>query len=273
MGIVGISEFSFGYAFLYEQTRARWRNLRAAPILPSLQAESDEGWDARLPLNGTDVYYQFKITDYLWRGNAKYIADDTYDGPYYRFPLYRKDGSRQHRRLFAHAQANPETYYVAPEFADTDTFNTAFLASRITRSCRLIPVRDTEDIDDDIQHYITFREGAPDWNQHSKRHRGNFSIRGQNVEALYRETTSRWRRIDLDFAAELFHKMVSVTTELIASEGPESTPTSALFDFNPENRSRAATLLRVSQILSSFFGATLVIVGTPPPEEQRGAGA
>jgi hypothetical protein len=116
-------------------------------------------------------------------------------------------------------------------------------------------------------------EGAPDWNQHSKRHRGDFSICGQNVEALYRETASRWRRIDRGFVAELFHKLVSVTTELIASEGPESTQTSALFDFNPENRSRSATLLRVSQILSSFFGATLVIVGTPPPGEQRGAGA
>jgi hypothetical protein len=33
---IGISEFTFGYAFLYEQTQANWGNLKAAPVLPSL---------------------------------------------------------------------------------------------------------------------------------------------------------------------------------------------------------------------------------------------
>ena len=58
MAITGISEFSFGYAFLYEQTRRNWGTLRAAPILPSLQKEADEGWDANLPTHGVDYYYQ-----------------------------------------------------------------------------------------------------------------------------------------------------------------------------------------------------------------------
>ena len=78
MATIGISEFAFGYAFLYEQTRNNWGNLQAAPILPSLQKEKDEGWDARLPLTGTDFFYQFKLSDHLSRGNAAYIADGTY---------------------------------------------------------------------------------------------------------------------------------------------------------------------------------------------------
>lgn len=81
MGITGISEFSFGFAFLFEQTNRNWANLTAAPILPSLQQEADTGWDARLPLNATDFYYQFKLSDYLWNGNAKYIQDGTYNSP------------------------------------------------------------------------------------------------------------------------------------------------------------------------------------------------
>ncbi|MFB3779402.1 MAG: hypothetical protein ACE141_17420 [Bryobacteraceae bacterium] len=263
MGIVGISEFSFGYAFLYEQTQAQWQNLRAAPILPSLQAERDQGWDAQLPLNGTDFYYQFKITDYLQRRNAKYMTDGTYDGPYYRFPLYRKNGSRQHRRLFAHAQVNTDTYYVSPEFADADTFNAAFLAGGITASCRLIPVRDTTDIDDDDQHYITFREGIPEWNQHSKRHRGNFSVSGGSIESVYRETARRWRPIDERFAVELFHKTVSMSSEILAGETAGRAESRTLFDFHVEDQSRSATLRRVSEILSSVLGATLVIVGAP----------
>ena len=61
MATIGISEFTFGYAFLYEQTRKNWANLKAAPVLPSLQKEKDEGWDAHLPLQGVDFYYQFKL--------------------------------------------------------------------------------------------------------------------------------------------------------------------------------------------------------------------
>jgi hypothetical protein len=48
MATIGISEFTFGYAFLYEQTRKNWTNLKAAPVLPSLQKEKDAGWDAEL---------------------------------------------------------------------------------------------------------------------------------------------------------------------------------------------------------------------------------
>jgi len=39
MAEIGISEFTFGYAFLYEQSQANWGGLTAAPILPSLQQE------------------------------------------------------------------------------------------------------------------------------------------------------------------------------------------------------------------------------------------
>ena len=132
MAAIGISEFTFGYAFLYEQTHANWQSIKAAPVLPSLQQEKDLGWDAHLPLKGTDFYYQFKLSDYLWRANASYIADKTYGGPYYRLSLHRKDNNRQHRRLKRHAQSNPNTFYVAPEFNSVETFNTAFLAHQIT---------------------------------------------------------------------------------------------------------------------------------------------
>ena len=81
MAQIGISEFTFGYAFLYEQTHANWSGLTAAPVLPSLQQEQDAGWDAHLPLAGTDFYYQFKLSDYLSRSNALYIADGTYATP------------------------------------------------------------------------------------------------------------------------------------------------------------------------------------------------
>ena len=65
MAIIGISEFTFGFAFLYEQTVAKWGRLTAAPILPSLFQEAQDPWDAHLPVSGTDYYFQFKLSDYL----------------------------------------------------------------------------------------------------------------------------------------------------------------------------------------------------------------
>jgi hypothetical protein len=68
---IGISEFTFGYAFLYEQTQANWSDLKAALVLPNLQQEELQGWDARLPLTGTDFYYQFtRDKSFLQSGRA-----------------------------------------------------------------------------------------------------------------------------------------------------------------------------------------------------------
>ena len=120
MVALGLSEFTLGYAFLYEQTQRSWQELRAVPILPSLQQEASTGWDAQLPLVGKDYYYQFKLSERLSRSNAKYIKDGTYPGPYFRSALHKASGNRQHRRLKDHAQTNPDTYYVAPEVSNLD---------------------------------------------------------------------------------------------------------------------------------------------------------
>ena len=61
MVALGISEFTFGFAVLQEQTRQQWGNLKAVPILPSLRQEEEKGWDAHLPTRGIDYYYQFKM--------------------------------------------------------------------------------------------------------------------------------------------------------------------------------------------------------------------
>ena len=46
---IGISEFTYGFAFLFEQVNANWIGVDAAPILPSLQTEQMSGWDVSIP--------------------------------------------------------------------------------------------------------------------------------------------------------------------------------------------------------------------------------
>ena len=243
MAIVGLSEFTFGFGFLYEQAAANWAGLKAAPILPSLQQEQDVGWDARLPLQGTDYYYQFKLSDYLSRGNAKHIRDNTYDGPYYRFHLHKKNNNRQHQRLREHCADNPLTYYVAPEFNDLADFNASFIAKELRERSRLIALTDCDDIADGEQHYVTFREGQEGFTQHSVRKRHEHTSFGKDLPELYRRTEKEWTPIDKGFAERLFEKTRAVINRNLEREEPAFIRQELrLLDFVPQQATRREVL-------------------------------
>jgi hypothetical protein len=263
MAEIGISEFTFGYAFLYEQTQANWGNLKAAPVLPSLRQEELQGWDAQLPLNGTDFYYQFKLSDYLWRGNATYIRDVTYNSAYYRLWLHRRNNNQQHWRLKQHSVANPNTFYVAPEFNSIEEFHTRFLARQITSNCRIIPLTLCDDITDSEQHCITFQSGNPAWILHSepRRHEGSFT--GRELRALYEGSSRQWQSIDVGFAERLLDKTQEVARRVVADEEPQRLQlVRPLLDEGVIERDRSHLLLRVADILSVTLGVTLVLVGS-----------
>jgi hypothetical protein len=263
MATIGISEFAFGYAFLYEQTRNNWGSLKAAPVLPSLQKEKDEGWDAHLPLIGVDFFYQFKLSDHLSRGNASYIADGTYNGPYYRISLHRRHNNLQHRRLRQLAATQPNVYYVAPEFDTLDDFNSAFLAGQIAQRSRLIPLRDCRDFNDDVQHHITFQINQPSWNEHSERVFHEKSFTGRELQRLYERSRESWRPIDRRFAATLFERVATAAESEFRSEARHlSTAARALLSDGGANSGRNDLLLRAAQIASVVFGATLLLVGS-----------
>jgi hypothetical protein len=259
MAEVGISEFSFGYAFLFEQTQANWGNLKAAPILPNLKQEAYVGWDAQLPLKGTDFYYQFKLTDYLWHGNAEYLADGTYTSAYYRFRLNRRNGSEQHRRLKRLSVSNPQTYYVTPEFNSMDEFNASFLAQQISAKCRIIPLSQCLDVTDGDQHCITFQPGDPAWEFHSERSRREHSYRGEEIGTLYRGSQSRWQPINVEFAEGLLERTRAIAREVTAEEGRQ---TPSIIDEKLTDQNRTHLLIRAAEILSVTLGVTMVLVGS-----------
>ena len=264
MAEIGISEFTFGYAFLFEQTQANWGDLRAAPILPSLQQEELQGWDARLPLNGVDFYYQFKLSDYLFRGNATYIRDGTYDRPYYRLWLHRRNNNQQHRRLRQHCITNPNTYYAAPQFDSIEEFNARFLARQITANCRIIPLTMCDDIADGEQHCITFQRADPAWIFHSEPRRRDKSYTGEELGTLYRESSRQWQRIDVHFTEQLLEKTREIARRVIVEEEPERAQlVRPLLDEAQVGRERRDLLLRIADILSAALGVTLVLVGSP----------
>ena len=270
MVAIGISEFTFGYAFLHEQTVRNWEELKAAPILPSLHEESKLGWDARLPLRGDDYYFQFKLTDYLYRRNAKYIRTGIYSRPYCRIALNRRNANQQHRCLKALAERFPNTYYVAPEVCSKEEFDRLFLNRRITEGSRLIPVDQCKEIHDSDQHFITFQEGLERWIEHSEKEIHEHSILGSNIAELY--NGSHLRTIDDEYIREVFVKIKNIAIETVDGDlmespvrgrfhGRNSDAIDGLWNYDPSDRPRDEVLVRISHILSAHFGATMVIVG------------
>jgi hypothetical protein len=268
----GISEFTFGFAFLHEQTLFNQGNLRSAPILPSLQQEADDAWDARLQVRGADLYYQFKLTDYLFNHNAKFIGDGTYVGPYYRIALHKRDRNRQHRRLRRHCRRKPRTYYVAPEFNGFDAFNHGFLMRQISQQSRLISLRQCHDINDDDQHYITFQAGDPAWLQHSEPKRSSESFSGKDLGSILESTRESWRPIDLRYAQALYEDVVSDVEAEAHEEGARALDqVSGLLSPVLGDRSTRTYLRTAADLLSIAYGLTLVLVGEAPrgdPEER-----
>ncbi len=270
MVAIGISEFTFGYAFLHEQTVRNWDDLRAAPILPSLHEESKVGWDVRLPLRGEDYYFQFKLTDYLSRRNAAYIRSGDYDRPYCRVALHRRNANQQHRLLKALAERFPNTYYVAPEVCSKEEFDRLFLNRRITEGSRLIPVNQCKEINDNAQHYITFQEGIQNWIEHSEKEFHEYSILGSNIAELYKG--SQLRSIDDEFFGEIFARIKRTMFESgrdyrmgdsssYRLQIAEDYPNDELWNYDPANRPRREVIDLISQVLSTYFGTTMVIVG------------
>jgi hypothetical protein len=263
MVTIGISEFTFGYAFLHEQTTNHAYNLRAAPILPSLQEEHNFGWDARLPLIGMDYYYQFKLSDHLIRPNAKFIKDGTYHDSYYRIALHRHNSNRQHQRLKELSGTNPNTFYITPEFNTLDEFNAAFLNNQIVSQSRLIPLNECDEITDSEQHYITFQQGQEEWILHSEKKIYKKSMFGKNIFTVYEESRPNWRPLDNKYSINLFNNISKTVFTVIDKE--ERTPEKKkmkLLEFDPQQSTKSQTLLQTSQVLSIFFGVILVLVGT-----------
>lgn len=262
---IGISEFTFGYAFLYEQTHAHWGNLTAAPILPSLQQEQNLGWDANLPVDGTPFFFQFKLSEYLFRSNAHFIQDGTYVTPYYRISLHPRDNNRQHRLLRAHSAQSPNTFYVAPELNAFAHFNTYFLDHTLTQHTRLIPLTDCDDIaiTDKTQHYITYLHGNPAWDFHSERSHKERSFFGADLAKVYRDSESVKRPITTGFARTLLDQTIAVIRGL----PNEGIPGDWLIDRRlleapTTGEGRRVILQRVADLTAAVFGVTMVIVGS-----------
>ncbi|MBI2872621.1 MAG: hypothetical protein HYY00_05455 [Chloroflexi bacterium] len=192
------SEFSYGFAFTYSFLK-NLPGIRSAPVLPSLLSEGQQGgFDLKLDYPGMPVFFQFKLSDYLIRSNAKLWQ--FYGRPYYRVEITSLRRSKQHNLLKRLAtNVTRDVFYAAPLFTSAGAFNQAFLADEVDARSAWISLERLPYLKDYGQHYVTFADPhRPKWN-----------------------TTEPPEELDADFSSE--HLLADVRRRIETRNIPEIT--------------------------------------------------
>lgn len=157
-----ISEFSYGYAVTEELVASHKARIVAAPTFPSLYEEGKTGggYDVKIPIVGTPVFLQFKLSDCLKTANAKEHGTLSLGLPYYRMHLRPLKHSQQHQLLLDLEKSGESVYYIAPEFHTPSELNRHYLASNVVANSAAFAPSAIGVLPDDDEHYVVFEKGS-----------------------------------------------------------------------------------------------------------------
>ena len=156
------SEFSYGYAATEELVAKHKASLIAAPLFPSLydEGKAGGGYDVKIPIAGTPVFLQFKLSDQLERKNAKEHRDGLLGIPYFRMHIRSNKHSDQHNLLLMLEASGETFYYIAPEFHRPQELNDFYLRSLVVTNSAAFRPSAIGPMPDDDEHYVVFEKGS-----------------------------------------------------------------------------------------------------------------
>lgn len=122
--------------------------------MPTQIEEYNVGYDARIRLDARvqPLYFQFKISEFLSRKNAREYSD--FSGPYYRFKIWPEDRSPQHNSLVDLSKDGSFVAYSAPLFCTEKEFG-CYQNDVLTHSV-LVPCRGLPKNHGNERHFITY---------------------------------------------------------------------------------------------------------------------
>lgn len=164
-----LSEFTYGFGLSRELYNTLQQHGITAPIFPSLQLELALPSDLSFSIRGVPVFLQFKLSEALTTGRARYWSH--YRQLYYQFRLYPFRRSPQHNRLVSLSKSFPLVFYCAPLFHTYMEFSNYFGAGTIWLNTKWIYLDGLKTIRGYAKHSITYSRSDPPW-QHSDRHMG-----------------------------------------------------------------------------------------------------
>lgn len=274
-----ISEFSYGYAVTEELVAKFGAKVIAAPVFPSLYEEGKKGgYDVKIPLRGSPIFLQFKLSDRLKRSSAKEHQAGLISIPYYRMHLRPLKHSDQHNLLLELEQDGETVFYIAPEFHLPGELNTFYLSRTVVSNSSAFSPLDIGKLPDDNEHYVVFEKGSNVGyrcsDQPKKVHRVN--LRNGFASALNeRDVTPR--PLGLEGLRQLSLKMLSVIERVAPGEVPSSAmqgddATSEVLSVGPGETGSARRIVEsrspiesAAYLARTFFGCELIVVESTPP--------
>lgn len=161
---LGFTEFSYGYAFTENLIRSSASGPATAPVFPNLVQEAKLGYDVRIDMPGSPLFFQFKLPELMVRDTAREIAQLGLAGlstPFFRMPLMRRDLSDQHAHLIRlEAKFPGAVYYASPTCESSAAFNTSYALAQVHTSSVLISPGAIGPLPDDRSHVVSYVAGA-----------------------------------------------------------------------------------------------------------------
>jgi hypothetical protein len=157
-----ISEFSYGYAVTEELVAMHGAVVIGAPTFPSLYEEGKKGggYDVKIPIKGSPVFLQFKLSDYLERTSAKEHQSGLLCVPYYRMHLRPLKHSDQHQLLLDLEATGETVFYIAPEFHLPAQLNNFYLSRTVINNSAAFRPSDIGQLPSNDEHYVVFQKAA-----------------------------------------------------------------------------------------------------------------
>lgn len=271
-----ISEFSYGYAVTEELVAKARATVIAAPIFPSLYQEGQKGggYDVEVPLKGSPIFLQFKLSDHLKRSSAKEHQAGLIGIPYYRMHLRPLKHSDQHNLLLELENSGEAVFYIAPEFYLPAELNKFYLSRTVVNNSAAFSPIDIGTLPDDEEHYVVFEKGSTFGHRCSSEPEKiqRVDLR-QGFNNLLKERGIEARPLGLDGLRQLSLKMLK-TIEKTTSRNmsPDAAPTMVVLSdirsiATPEEAAGARQIVESRSPIESsaylartFFGCELIVV-------------
>jgi hypothetical protein len=254
-----ISEFSYGYAVTEELVAKHKAIVVGAPTFPSLYEEGKKGggYDVQIPIKGTPIFLQFKLSDRLERTSAKEHQLGLVSVPYYRMHLRPLKHSDQHELLLDLEATGEAVFYIAPEFHLPAELNNFYLSKAVIKNSAAFKPSSIGKLPSNGEHYVVFQKSASHGfrcSDHPKQvSRTSLS---DGLRAAIRE--KRPRNIGRDEIIALSNKMLEVLEKRSSADAHREAVAEAAIARRIV--SERDPLEVIGFIALNFFGCELVIV-------------
>ena len=257
------SESTYAFSLVNEMNRMYSFNL--APIFPSLYEEGKTGgYDTEVSIHGVPFFFQFKLSNFLSRFNAKNYK--VFNSSYYQFHLHARKKSKQHDLLLHLENSGNPVFYVAPRFYKHNDLNVNFRNSNMVSESIWITAKAIGALPDDDPHSVCFNEdntlvylfSEPRQINSKFSSLNNISddLNGFNAYLDYFKMSSSYEKYHKDTWEGLFNQMVYIINKHSGNSSLSKENINNYVDDINSMKSKCAFLSRL------FFGAEMLILNT-----------